>query len=124
MINLRKQRENGENCMSDDQIMEEAIGADKNGYLRGYGPGKSVTAYFGVKPSRLELARQVANLEKNAEERVEEARKDVEKAKKEFDLKLAEKLAANNQMWQEKLEANNKMWEERWSKMREELGLS
>ncbi|KAK9676316.1 hypothetical protein RND81_11G068400 [Saponaria officinalis] len=117
----------GLNQMTDEQIITEVLGKDFHGYLRCYGRGKSITQYFGVNPSRLNLAIEVMEVKKTTEGVMQEAKTEVEKAKKEADearkeaeearkdddaaKKEAEairnevdiKIAANNKLWEDKL---------------------
>lgn len=53
--------------------------------MRTYGRGKSITDYFGVKPSHSDLAQDVVKLKKRLDESVMEAKKDVEEARKEVE---------------------------------------
>ena len=76
------------------KIFQEVPGKDTHGYLRAYGRGKSITNYFGVKPSHLDFAQDVMELKKRANESVMEAKKDVEEARKEAEhAKLEAKQA-------------------------------
>ena len=64
MEKLKNEREQGLNNKINEQIFQEVLGKDKHGYLRAYGRGKSITDYFGVKPSCLDLAQDVMELKK------------------------------------------------------------
>ncbi|KAJ8430768.1 hypothetical protein Cgig2_017081 [Carnegiea gigantea] len=64
MEKLKNEREQGLNDKTDEQIFQEVLGKDRHGYLSSYGKGKSITDYFGVKPSRLDLAQDVMELKK------------------------------------------------------------
>ncbi|KAJ8437292.1 hypothetical protein Cgig2_006396 [Carnegiea gigantea] len=71
------------NDKTNEQIFQEVLGKDTHGCLSAYGRGKSITDYFAVKPSRLDLTQDVIELKKRADETVMEAKKDVEEARKE-----------------------------------------
>ena len=86
---LRKERRKGKNSMTNDHILIEAIGGDKHGYLCGHGLGKTVTNYHRVKPSPLDLARQLVDLKKKAHETAEKPQKEMELAREEIDEKLS-----------------------------------
>lgn len=94
--------------------------------MRCYGRGKSVTQYFGAKPSRLNFATEVMEVKrttkdvlKEAKEEVEKARNEVEDARKQAeearkDAEAAKKEAeATRDEVDAKIEANNKLWEEK-----------
>ncbi|KAH9604367.1 hypothetical protein KSS87_020443 [Heliosperma pusillum] len=114
----KKEREEGLNKNTDDQILMEVLGQDTHRYLRCYGRGKSITQHFGVKPSRMELVKEVVEVRLTTEDVIEQAknevlksrqevadiRKEAEAAKKEVEAKVDEKIAANNEMWQKKLD--------------------
>ncbi|KAJ8434780.1 hypothetical protein Cgig2_003108 [Carnegiea gigantea] len=134
MEKLKNEREQGLNDKTDEQIFQEVLGKDTHGYLHAYGRGKSITDYFGVKPSRLDLAQDVMELKKRADESVVEAKKDVEEARKEAEhakleaeqvkkeAKEARKVAeATRQEVDAKIEVNNKMWEKKMKNMLEEF---
>ncbi|KAJ8439976.1 hypothetical protein Cgig2_008359 [Carnegiea gigantea] len=72
---LKNEREQGLNNKTDEQIFPEVLGKDNHRYLRAYGRGKGITNYFGVKLSRLDLAQDVMELKKRADESVMEAKK-------------------------------------------------
>ncbi|KAL6570350.1 hypothetical protein OROMI_014864 [Orobanche minor] len=80
---LKEQREQGLNEKTDEQIFQDVLGKDTHGYPRAYGPGRSITKHFKVKPSRLDLAQEVVEVKRTAEQEVLEARKEVEDARKE-----------------------------------------
>ncbi|KAJ8447026.1 hypothetical protein Cgig2_033595 [Carnegiea gigantea] len=134
MEKLKNEREQGLNNKTDEQIFQEVLGKDKHGYLRAYERGKSITDYFGVKPSRLDLAQDVMELKKRADVSVMEAKKDVEEARKEAEqakleaeqakkeAKEARKEAeTTRQEVDAKIEANNKRWEKKMKNMLEEF---
>ncbi|KAJ8425648.1 hypothetical protein Cgig2_011315 [Carnegiea gigantea] len=123
---LKSNREQGLNDKTDEQIFQEGLGKDKHGYLHAWGRGKSITDYFRVKPSCLNLAQDLMELKKRADESIIEAKKDVEEARKEAeqakleaekDKKEAEEatneVETTRQEVDAKIEANNKMWEKR-----------
>ncbi|WCJ24588.1 hypothetical protein M5689_006537 [Euphorbia peplus] len=70
---LKKQLEEGNNSLNVDDIFSKVIGPEKNGYVHSYGPGKSVTGYFGGRPTQLDLLKQVEVTRIEANERVREA---------------------------------------------------
>lgn len=71
---LKKQQVEGHILLNDDEIFEEVLGPEKNGYLRAYGPGKSITEYFGSRPTKAQLMKQVQTTRNEANERVKEAK--------------------------------------------------
>ncbi|KAH9614153.1 hypothetical protein KSS87_021985 [Heliosperma pusillum] len=115
----KKEREEGLNKKTDDQILMEVLGPDTHGYLRCYGRGKSITQHFGVKPSRMELVKEVVEVRRTTEDVIEQAKNEVLKSrqevadirkeaaatKKEVEAKVDEKIAANNEMWQKKIDS-------------------
>ncbi|KAK9697908.1 hypothetical protein RND81_08G068800 [Saponaria officinalis] len=74
---LKKERDEGLNQKTDEQILAEVLGKDSRGYLRCYGRGKSITQYFGVKPSRLDLANEVMLVKRATTDTLEEAKKEL-----------------------------------------------
>ncbi|KAH0742800.1 hypothetical protein KY290_030793 [Solanum tuberosum] len=91
---LKKQQQNGEISLNDDDIFEKVLGTEKNGYLRAYGPGKNISEYFGGRPTKVQLIKQLQSTRKESNERVEEvkreAKEQIEEMKKETDNKLEE----------------------------------
>ncbi|KAH0719161.1 hypothetical protein KY285_015192 [Solanum tuberosum] len=91
---LKKQQQNGEISLNDDDIFEKVLGTEKNGYLREYGPGKNISEYFGGRPTKVQLIKQLESARKESNERVEEvkreAKEQIEEMKKETDNKLEE----------------------------------
>ncbi|KAL2924698.1 Iron-regulated protein FrpC [Bienertia sinuspersici] len=90
------------NDKTDEQIFEDVLGKDTHGYLRAYGPGKSITQHFKVKPSRLDLSQELIEVKKKADQLIEEARKDAENARMEAE-KAKKEAEALGMMWIEKL---------------------
>uniref|UniRef100_A0A803N2F6 Transposase n=1 Tax=Chenopodium quinoa TaxID=63459 RepID=A0A803N2F6_CHEQI len=88
---LKEQREQGLNEKTDEQIIQDVLGKDTHGYLKAYGPGRSITQHFKVKTSRIDLT-QEAKLE------VEQAKKEAEAVKNDVDRKIAD----NNAVWEKK----------------------
>ncbi|KAJ8434647.1 hypothetical protein Cgig2_034081 [Carnegiea gigantea] len=105
MEKLKNEREQGLNNKTDEQIFQEVLGKDKHGYLRAYGRGKSITDYFGVKPSRLDLAQDVMELKKRADASIMEAKKDVEEARKEAEQAKLEAEQAKKEAKEARKEA-------------------
>ncbi|KAH0658019.1 hypothetical protein KY289_026767 [Solanum tuberosum] len=91
---LKKQQQNGDISLNDDDIFEKVLGTEKNGYLRAYGPGKNISEYFGGRPTKVQLIKQLESTRKESNERVEEvkreAKEQIEEMKKEKDNKLEE----------------------------------
>lgn len=106
--NLIQDRENGVNKMTDEDIFKSALGEEKHGYLRGYGRNKSITDYFGIKPGRMNLVNQVVEIEKKADEKVQEVKKLMEE-------KMDEKLAEHKKEREKMLDERDKMWEEKFA---------
>ncbi|KAJ8420247.1 hypothetical protein Cgig2_015609 [Carnegiea gigantea] len=134
MEKLKNEREQGLNDKTDEQIFQEVLGRDTYGYLRAYNRGKSITDYFEVNPSRLDLAQDVMELKKRANESAMEAKKDVEEARKEaehakLEAEQAKKEAeearkeaeTTRQEVDARIEANNKMREKKMKNMLEEF---
>ncbi|KAL2937626.1 DNA primase DnaG [Bienertia sinuspersici] len=99
---LKEQRDQGLNDKTDEQIFQDVLGKDTHGYLRAYGPGKSITQYFIVKPLRLDLSQELIEVKKKADQLIEEARKDAENARMEAE-KAKKKQKPLGMMWIEKL---------------------
>lgn len=98
-MKLKEQREQGLHKKIDEQIFQEVLGKDTHGYLRANGPGRSITKHFQVKPSRLDLAQEVNEVKKTAEEAVLDAKKEAEVIRNEVDQKISE----NNKLWEKRL---------------------
>ncbi|KAL2933735.1 Guanine nucleotide exchange C9orf72 [Bienertia sinuspersici] len=98
-----EQRDQGLNDKTDEQIFQDVLGKDTHRYLRAYGPGKSITQHFKVKPSRLDLSQELIEVNKKVDQLIEEARKDSEKAKKEAEAirdDVDTKIEQNNAIWE------------------------
>ncbi|KAL2900538.1 putative DNA-3-methyladenine glycosylase YfjP, partial [Bienertia sinuspersici] len=96
MKKLNEQREQGLNEKTDEQIFQDVLGKDTHGYLRDYGPRKSIIKHFQNTRKEAEDARKEA----------EEARKDAKLAKNEVERTRSEvdlKISANNKVWEKKL---------------------
>ncbi|KAH0781464.1 hypothetical protein KY290_001062 [Solanum tuberosum] len=72
---FKKQQERGEISLNDDDIFVKVLGTEKNGYLLAYGPGKSISEYFGGRPTKAHLLKQLESTRKESNERVEEVKK-------------------------------------------------
>lgn len=107
MNNLKEQREQGIIEKSDEQIFQEVLGKDTHGYLRAYGPGRSITKHFHVKPSRLDLSQEINEIKSTAEKAIQEANKKAEEAMKEVENAKKEAEILRNEVNQ-KLSSNNK----------------
>ncbi|KAL2900284.1 Adenylosuccinate synthetase [Bienertia sinuspersici] len=79
-----------------EQRDQYVLGKDTHGYLRAYGPGKSITQHFKVKPSRLDLSQELIEVKKKADQLIEEARKDAENARMEAEKAKKEAEAIRN----------------------------
>ncbi|KAL2901968.1 Cellulose synthase-like protein D2, partial [Bienertia sinuspersici] len=93
---LKEQRDQGLNDKTDEQIFQDVLGKDTHGYLRAYGPGKSITQHFKVKLSRLELSQELIEVKKKADQLIEEAIKDAENARTEAEKAKKEAEAVRN----------------------------
>ncbi|XP_021728413.1 uncharacterized protein LOC110695494 isoform X1 [Chenopodium quinoa] len=80
---LKEQREQGLNEKTDEQIIQDVRGKDTHGYLKAYGPGRSIMQHFKVKPSRIDLTQEVNEVKKKADQAIEDARKEAENARTE-----------------------------------------
>ncbi|KAL2922550.1 polyprotein, partial [Bienertia sinuspersici] len=74
------------------------LGKDTHGYLRAYGPGKSITQHFKVKPSRLDLSQELIEVKKKAHQLIQEAKKEAEAIRNDVDRKIEQ----NNAIWEKK----------------------
>ena len=122
MKKLKEQREEGLIEKTDEQIFQDVLGKDTHGYLRAYGPGKSITKHFQVKPSQLDLAQEVVEVKKTAEQAVLEAKKEAQEARKDAECARKEAESVRNEV-DAKITANNEVWEKRLKKMMELFGL-
>ncbi|KAL2931374.1 hypothetical protein RDABS01_036784 [Bienertia sinuspersici] len=104
------------NDKTDEQIFEDVLGKDTHGYLRAYGPGKSITQHFKVKPSRLDLSQELIEVKKKADQLIEEARKDAENARMEAEKAKKEAEAIRNDV-DRKIEQNNAIWEKKFHQL-------
>ncbi|KAL2906282.1 Histidine biosynthesis bifunctional protein HisB [Bienertia sinuspersici] len=95
---LKEQRDQGLNDKIDEQIFQDVLGKDTHGYLRAYGPGKSITQHFKVKSSRLDLSQELIEVKKKADQLIEEARKDAENARMEAEKVKKEAEAIRNDL--------------------------
>ncbi|XP_074302297.1 uncharacterized protein LOC141633790 [Silene latifolia] len=68
----KKEREEGIHKKTDDEILMEVLGPEKHGYLRFYGRGKNITQYFAVKPSRIDLVKEVVEVRRTTEDVMEQ----------------------------------------------------
>uniref|UniRef100_A0A803MR92 Uncharacterized protein n=1 Tax=Chenopodium quinoa TaxID=63459 RepID=A0A803MR92_CHEQI len=78
-----RKKEQGLNEKIDEQIFQDVLGKDTHGYLKAYGPGRSITQHFKVKPSRIVLTQMVNEVKKKAYQAIEDARKEAENARTE-----------------------------------------
>ncbi|KAL2895080.1 Ribonucleoside-diphosphate reductase subunit alpha [Bienertia sinuspersici] len=113
---LKEQRDQGLNDKTDEQIFQDVLGKDTHGYLRAYGPGKSITQHFKVKPSRLDLSQELIEVKKKADQLIEEARKDAENARMEAEKAKKEAEAIRNDV-DKKIEQNNAIWEKKFHQL-------
>ncbi|KAL2934867.1 hypothetical protein RDABS01_017986 [Bienertia sinuspersici] len=113
---LKEQRDQGLNDKTDEQIFQDVLGKDTHGYLRAYGPGKSITQHFKVKPSRLDLSQELIEVKKKADQLIEEARKDAENARMEAEKAKKEAEAIRNDV-DRKIEQNNAIWEKKFHQL-------
>ncbi|KAL2934201.1 Ribonucleoside-diphosphate reductase subunit alpha [Bienertia sinuspersici] len=113
---LKEQRDQGLNDKTDEQIFQDVLGKDTHGYLRAYGPGKSITQHFKVKPSRLNLSQELIEVKKKADQLIEEARKDAENARMEAEKAKKEAEAIRNDV-DRKIEQNNAIWEKKFHQL-------
>ncbi|XP_039146797.1 uncharacterized protein LOC120284038 [Dioscorea cayenensis subsp. rotundata] len=100
---LKKQQEEGQISLDDEEIFQEVLGPEKNGYVRAYGPGKSIKDYFGVIPSKVELIKQVEATKKEASEQVEMAKREANARVEAMEKQMDEKIAKMNRDWEEKI---------------------
>ncbi|KAL2940874.1 ATP synthase subunit b [Bienertia sinuspersici] len=94
----------------------DVLGKDTHWYLRAYGPGKSITQHFKVKPSRLDLSQELIEVKKKADQLIEEARKDAECARMEAEKAKKEAEAIRNDV-DRKIEQNNAIWEKKFHQL-------
>ncbi|KAM3308151.1 hypothetical protein P3S67_009895 [Capsicum chacoense] len=55
----KNEQKEGEISLNDDDIFEKVLGIEKNEYLHAYGPEKSISEYFGGRPTKIQLIKQV-----------------------------------------------------------------
>ncbi|KAL2933724.1 Glyceraldehyde-3-phosphate dehydrogenase [Bienertia sinuspersici] len=96
--------------------LKEQRDQDTHGYLRAYGPGKSITQHFKVKPSQLDLSQELIEVKKKADQLIEEARKDAENARMEAEKAKKEAEAIRNYV-DRKIEQNNAIWEKKFHQL-------
>uniref|UniRef100_A0A803MYT8 Transposase, Ptta/En/Spm, plant n=2 Tax=Chenopodium quinoa TaxID=63459 RepID=A0A803MYT8_CHEQI len=120
---LKEQREQGLNEKTDEQIIQDVLGKDTHGYLKAYGPGRSITQHFKVKPSRIDLTQEVNEVKKKADQAIEDARKEAEnarteakQAKLEAEQAKKEAEAVKNDV-DRKIADNNAVWEKKFSQL-------
>uniref|UniRef100_A0A1U7XDR7 Uncharacterized protein LOC104237705 n=1 Tax=Nicotiana sylvestris TaxID=4096 RepID=A0A1U7XDR7_NICSY len=97
---FKKQQKEGEISLNDDDIFEKVLGAEKNGYLRAYGPGKNISEYFGGRPTKVQLIKQLELTRKEANERVEEVKREAKEQIKEIKKDMNEQLAQMSTQWE------------------------
>ncbi|KAL2906132.1 Bacteriochlorophyllide c C-7(1)-hydroxylase, partial [Bienertia sinuspersici] len=103
---LKEQRDQGLNDKTDEQIFQDVLGKDTNGYLKAYGAGKSITQHF----------KELIEVKKKADQLIEEARKDVENARMEAEQAKKEAEAVRNDV-ERKTEQNNTIWEKKFHQL-------
>ncbi|CAI0459548.1 unnamed protein product [Linum tenue] len=101
---LKKQRAEGVVSMNDEEMFEKVLGPEKNGYVRAYGPGKGVTEFFGVKPTKAALIKQVEAARKEASEQVEQAKKEANERVDKITRDVEKQMADMNKKWEEKFQ--------------------
>ncbi|KAL2943717.1 Laminin subunit beta-1 [Bienertia sinuspersici] len=112
---LKEHRDQGLNDKTNEQIFQDMRGNDTHGYLRAYGPGKSITQHFKVKPSRLDLFQELIEVKKKVDQLIEEARKDAENARMEAEQAKKKQKVANDV--DRKIEQNNANWEKKFHQL-------
>uniref|UniRef100_A0A803N2J9 Uncharacterized protein n=1 Tax=Chenopodium quinoa TaxID=63459 RepID=A0A803N2J9_CHEQI len=125
---LKELREQGLNEKIDEQIIQDVLDKDTHGYLKAYGPGRSITQHFKVKPSRIDLTQEVNEVKKKADQAIEDARKEAEnaitegeQAKLETEQAKKEVEAVKNDV-DRKIADNNEVWEKKFSQILDFLG--
>ncbi|KAH0695835.1 hypothetical protein KY289_013317 [Solanum tuberosum] len=101
---FKKQQEKGEISLNDDDIFEKVLGTEKNGYLRAYGPGKSISEYFGSRPTKVQLIKQLESTRKESNERVEEIKREAKEQIEEMKKETNNKLEELSKRWEEKIQ--------------------
>ncbi|CAL1395923.1 unnamed protein product [Linum trigynum] len=101
---LKKQRVEGHISINDEEMFEKVLGPEKNCYVRAYGPGKGVTEYFGIKPTKAKLTPQVEASRREAKEQVEEAKKEANERVHQITKDVEKKIAEMNKKWKEKFQ--------------------
>uniref|UniRef100_A0A803NAQ4 Uncharacterized protein n=1 Tax=Chenopodium quinoa TaxID=63459 RepID=A0A803NAQ4_CHEQI len=125
---LKEQREQGLNEKTDEKIIQDVLGKDTHGYLKAYGPGRSITQHFKVNPSQIDLTQEVNEVKKKADQAIEDARKEAEnsrteaeQAKLEVEHAKKEAEAIKNDV-DRKIAENNAVWEKKFSQLLDFLG--
>ncbi|XP_043812330.1 uncharacterized protein LOC122723629 [Manihot esculenta] len=92
-------------------MFADVLGPEKNGYVRAYGSEKNVTEYFGARPTKIELLRQLDTSRREANEHVQQIQKEASEQINDVKKQMDEKLAEMNRIWEQKfkmlLEKNN-----------------
>ena len=57
-------------------MFENVLGPEKNGYVRAYSPRKGITDYFGGRPTKIEVFKQIEASKKEANDRVEQVKRE------------------------------------------------
>ncbi|KAJ8429632.1 hypothetical protein Cgig2_006873 [Carnegiea gigantea] len=115
-VDKEKLANNVDAVMDDEEIFKKVLGEEKHGYLRAYGRNKSIIDHFGVKPTQLNLIYKVVEIEKKADEQVQETTRKMEE-------KMEEKLAERDMERDKLLAERDKWWEERFKKLCDSLGV-
>ncbi|KAH0652898.1 hypothetical protein KY289_030576 [Solanum tuberosum] len=97
-------QEKGEISLNDDDIFEKVLGTEKNGYLRAYGSGKSISEYFGGRPTKVQLIKQLESTKKESNERVEEVKREAKEQIEEMKKETNNKLEEFSKRWEEKFQ--------------------
>ncbi|XP_043806834.1 uncharacterized protein LOC122721889 [Manihot esculenta] len=92
-------------------MFADVLGPEKNGYVHAYGLGKNITEYFGARPTKIELLKQLDTSRREANERVQQIQKEASEQVNDVKKQMDEKLAEMNRIWEHKfkmlLEKNN-----------------
>lgn len=98
----KKEQKEGENFLNNDDIFEKKmLGTEKNKYLRAYGLEKSVSEYFGGRPTKVQFIKLV---ESNRKESNECVKKDKRKAKlesQEIKKQIENEIVELDKQWEE-----------------------
>ncbi|XVF41112.1 hypothetical protein PTKIN_Ptkin01aG0254300 [Pterospermum kingtungense] len=94
----------------------------KNGYIRAYGPGKSITSIFGATSSKVELLQKLEQTIKESNERVDEAKMEAIKQVKQVKMESNEKCEQIRKNMEDQMDEMNKKREDKFQQLMDANG--